>query len=137
MSSIYAFPKSYSLKSKKQIDHLFKEGRSISVYPLRFVYLIEDSADLHNSQVPIQLLISVSKKRFALAVHRNRLKRQCKEAFRTERLFFEEQLLAKGTRVCVAILYIANKKLTYNSILSAMQIGIEKMGRAMLETEKN
>lgn len=66
---------------KKLIDKLFNGGvsRSVSVYPLRVVYLLEDNVDL---SVQARMMISVPKRCFKRAVKRNRIKRQVREAYR-------------------------------------------------------
>jgi ribonuclease P protein component len=67
--------------SLKLIESLFGGGcsQSVAAFPLRAVYMLtERKADY----APVQLLISVPKKRFKHAVDRNRVKRQVREAFR-------------------------------------------------------
>lgn len=66
------------LNSQKAIETLFESGsRSLSSYPIRAVYRTVTAQD-----VPVSLLISVSKRHFKHAVDRNRIKRQLREAFR-------------------------------------------------------
>ena len=47
------------------------------VYPIRMVYMPVESVDM-----PVQVLVSVSKRHFKRAVKRNRVKRQIREAYR-------------------------------------------------------
>ena len=67
--------------SQKLIETLFGGGSSLSMaaYPLRVVYM---KTNRQYGDVPVQLLISVPKKRFKHAVDRNLVKRQVREAFR-------------------------------------------------------
>ncbi len=51
----------------------------MAAYPLRVVYM---KTNRQYGDVPVQLLISVPKKRFKHAVDRNLVKRQVREAFR-------------------------------------------------------
>ena len=74
----YSYSKKEKLKSKKTIELLFKEGDSVSDFPLRLVWL-ETSFD-DGSQ--IKTAVSVSKKHFKTAVDRNRVKRLMREAYR-------------------------------------------------------
>ena len=46
-------------------------------YPIRMVYMPVESAEM-----PVQVLVSVSKRHFKRAVKRNRVKRQIREAYR-------------------------------------------------------
>lgn len=77
------FHKSQRLCSRYLIDKLFEPGQSSSIaaYPLRVVYRLEDcNLDIHRQT---QMLISVPKRCFKHAVDRNRVKRQVREAYRT------------------------------------------------------
>ena len=63
------------------IEALFENGssQSVSAFPLRAVYQTVERREGH---APVQILISVPKKRFKHAVDRNRVKRQIREAYR-------------------------------------------------------
>lgn len=69
-----SFPKKEKLKSKKLIERLFDEGQSVSSYPLTLIYL-EDG-------ISNKVGVSVSKRHFKKAVHRNRIKRLLRESYR-------------------------------------------------------
>ena len=66
-----SYSKKEKLKSKKLIEKMFVEGRSISAFPLRLVYLETP----FNDGVTIKTGVSVSKRHFKRAVDRNRIKR--------------------------------------------------------------
>ena len=74
----HRLPKQERVCSKKLIDRLFNggHGHTMSAFPLRVVYMTmtQDEGDV--SLPPTQLLVSVPKKHFKLAVKRNRVKRQ-------------------------------------------------------------
>ena len=80
------FPKSRRITSQKLIDALFGGGRnkSFAAFPLRAVWMVTDRPDATIPTSPIQILISVPKKRLHHAVDRNRVKRQLREAYRTQ-----------------------------------------------------
>ena len=66
--------------SRKLIDTLFDgNGQSMAAFPLRVVYMKKKRTAY---DAPIQILISVPKKRFKHAVDRNHVKRQVREAYR-------------------------------------------------------
>lgn len=73
-----SFPKKEKLKSRKLIDRLFVEGKSVSKYPIKFIYL---KIELPNDAV-IKAGVAVSKRNFKSAVKRNRIKRLLREAYR-------------------------------------------------------
>ncbi|WP_066223011.1 ribonuclease P protein component [Formosa haliotis] len=72
------YGKTEKLKSKILIEKLFTEGKSVSAYPLRLVYLKTEL----NTDVSLQTGVSVSKRNFKLAVDRIRIKRLLREAYR-------------------------------------------------------
>jgi ribonuclease P protein component len=74
----FSYPKNQKLKSRKLFDRLFSEGKSISKYPLKLIYL---ETDLPKG-VKIQAGVAVPKKNFKSAVKRNRIKRLLREAYR-------------------------------------------------------
>lgn len=75
----YTYPKEEKLKSHLTINRMFTEGRSVSKYPLRLVYVPLDSSE---DSVMIRMGVSVSKKYFKKAVDRNYYKRILREAYR-------------------------------------------------------
>ncbi|MCJ7468129.1 MAG: ribonuclease P protein component [Maribacter sp.] len=74
----YTFPKKEKLKSKKLIEKLFEEGKYISNFPVKLVYL----KTVLPEDVKFQAAVAVPKKNFKSAVRRNRIKRLMREAYR-------------------------------------------------------
>ncbi len=74
----FTYPKHEKLKSQKHIDLLFSEGKSVSKFPLRLVYV---PIELENDE-KIKIGVSVSKKNFKKAVDRNHYKRLLRECYR-------------------------------------------------------
>lgn len=72
-----SFGRQERLKSKEQIGQLFAEGKQLSVFPIKLIYRSVETQD-----VPIKTAVTVSKKNFKSAVHRNRIKRLLREAYR-------------------------------------------------------
>ncbi len=75
-------PKVLKLKSKKQIESLFKNGKSLKAYPLLLIYCTEDL------DTSFKVGFSVSKRFFKQAVQRNRIKRLTREVFRKKKHIF-------------------------------------------------
>jgi len=74
----FTYPKHEKLKSQKHIELLFSEGKSVSKFPLRLVYV---PIELENDE-KIKIGVSVSKKNFKKAVDRNHYKRLLRECYR-------------------------------------------------------
>lgn len=109
----FSFGKKDKLKSKKIIEKLFSEGKSISVYPLRLVYLQAEFED----NVLTKTGVSVSKRNFKHAVDRNRIKRLIREAFRLNKNQYFNNIT---TQYAFMILYIGNDKPTFELTNSTM-----------------
>ena len=82
----FTYPNPEKLKSKTTIDALFSEGKSVSKYPLRLVYVENTEA---NAEV-IKMGVSVSKKYFKKAVDRNYFKRILRETYRLNKAILLE-----------------------------------------------
>lgn len=72
------YPKNEKLKSRTTIDRMFAEGKSVSKYPLRLVYIPLEKVE----DVPLKTGVSVSKKHFKKAHDRNYFKRVLRETYR-------------------------------------------------------
>jgi ribonuclease P protein component len=115
----FEFPKREKLKSKKLIDQLFAEGKSISNFPLKLFYLQTTFPD----SVKIKTGVAVSKKNFKSAVQRNRIKRLLRESFRLnkQRVFNNSE-----GNFAFLILYLGKEMPTYQLVERNMQIILEK-----------
>jgi ribonuclease P protein component len=103
------YPKAEKLKSKNTIDLLFSEGKSVSKYPLRLVYV---PIDLENGE-QIKMGVSVSKKYFKKAVDRNYFKRVLRETYRLNKHI----LLSKTDKIYAFMFFYQSKdRLTYQEI---------------------
>ncbi|HEX2394538.1 MAG TPA: ribonuclease P protein component [Bacteroidales bacterium] len=75
--NIFSFKKENRITLRNEIDTLFRYGKVFYSGPLRLVYRIGKEG------VPgIKILITVPRKKFRNATHRNRLKRLMREAYR-------------------------------------------------------
>ena len=115
----YGFPHKEHLVSRTDIEALFvhKSG-VINDFPLRLIYKeMPDTAD----DMPIKVLISVSKRHFKLAVDRNRAKRQIREAYRLNKAILWDALVPKGKKVHIAFLWLSDNPVKSTQIVSSVQ----------------
>ena len=108
----FTYNKSEKLKSEKQIGELFSNGKSISAFPLRLVFL-----ETHFSEaIKIKTGVSVPKRNFKKAVDRIRIKRLMREAYRLHK---NELFNNITTQYAFMILYIGKEKASYHEIETA------------------
>ncbi|WP_395807128.1 ribonuclease P protein component [Daejeonella sp.] len=111
----------------KLIEKLYHSGSSFLVYPFRIIWHSSEAI----SEFPVQILISVPKKKFKRAVDRNLLKRRIREIYRTqkaENLF--PFLNERSEKIVLGINYIGNEIAEYVSME-------KKFNTAMLRLKKN
>ena len=125
----FSYNKIEKLKSKKLIDKLFNEGRSINVFPLKLVYLatgLEDS-------VPVKTGVSVSKRYFKNAVDRNRIKRLLRETYRLNK----PELFNKiTTQYAFMILYIGKTGTDFDPLNKKMKVLLDTFLQTVSNNKK-
>ncbi|MEN9400819.1 MAG: hypothetical protein RL632_1922 [Bacteroidota bacterium] len=103
-----SFGKEYKLCSKKLIDTIFKEGKSVKAFPLTLLYLIHENS----RNVPFQLVISAPKKINRHAHDRNRMKRIVREAIRKNKFILEDFLTASNQQLAIFLVYTSKEEMT-------------------------
>ncbi len=115
------FTKAERICSQIVVDQLFSGGNpSLAVYPLRAVYMLQPAGERGAqpsggagrgtaADIPMQLLISVPKRRLHRAVDRNRLKRQIRESYRRAKHTLWAQLAERQQHLSLAIVCITDK----------------------------
>ena len=112
----YTFSKAERLCKKQDIDFLFSKGQSFIAYPLRVVYQVIEE----EKGVPVSILISVSKKRFKRAVHRNAVKRLVRESYRVRKYDLFEPLQDKNKHLLVGFLYLDKEIVSFKDMEKSM-----------------
>lgn len=103
----YSFAKPEHLCRQRDIEALFSAGsHAMTAFPVRLVFRRVP----HTAGPPIQVLISVAKRRLHHAVDRNRAKRQLREAYRLNKSVVVEQL-AEGEGLHIALIWLADSPL--------------------------
>ena len=107
MTTAPTFSKEERIVSNMLIETLFEKSnsQSLTAYPLRAVFL---KTEHREGCAPVQLLISVPKKRFKHAVDRNRVKRQIREAYRKNKALLDNTV-EDGQMLLIAIIWLTDK----------------------------
>ena len=114
---MYTFKKEERLCNKKLIDGLFHSGSSFLCYPFKASWLYIDEPQ----QFPVQILFSVSKKRFKRAVDRNLIKRRMREAYRlNKQQQLYDVLTSADKRIVLSLGYIGKEVVAYELVEKKM-----------------
>ena len=127
---IFSYNKKEKLKSKKQLDKIFATGKSFTVFPLKIIYNLVDEQDNI-----IKTGVGVSSRFFKKAVHRNRIKRLLREAYRTEKQPLHIYLNNKQKRLNVFLLFVDRSMPAYSLIKEKMKLCIERIIQELNEVD--
>jgi ribonuclease P protein component len=113
--------KAEKLKSRKQVQKLFAEGKAFTAFPLRVVFVESvglapgkesqvtgDAANekLQQQRMPVQIGVSVSSRNFKHAADRNRIKRLLREVYRVQKHELTEACSKAGKQLDVFFVYV-------------------------------
>lgn len=124
----FSFPKAEKLKSKKLIEKLFTEGKNVTNFPLKLIY-VENST---GKDVPIKTGVTVPKRKFKKAVDRNRIKRLLREAYRLNKHIIFNNI--EGN-YALLILYLGNEMPQYGQIEKSMVGALTKLQKRIYDEE--
>jgi ribonuclease P protein component len=128
------FSKRERLFSLRLIEMLFGQSasRSLAAFPLRVVYLLRERQD---GEEPVQMLVSVPKKRFHHAVDRNRVKRQVREAYRLRKHALYEAL-PEDKSLLLAFVWLSDRHLPTADVAARVGKLLGKLETTLLASRK-
>jgi ribonuclease P protein component len=122
MPSTHSFKANQKLKSQKNIQALFLTGKAFYVSPFfKVIYQLQPSPQ---PTIP-KIGVSVSKKHFKKAVHRNTIKRQIRETYRTQNQTLKQSTTQHALQFFV--LYTQTQHPQYQALSAAMAQVIKKL----------
>lgn len=116
-----SFGKNERLCSKKVIDKLFAEGKSVFSFPVKIGYLETKLP----ANVPVQAAFTVGKRNFKRAVQRNLIKRRMREVYRLNKSGFYSEIGEK--KVAVFFIFTGKTISEYSQIEAAIKKGMKKL----------
>jgi len=128
----FTFKKEERLKSKKVLSQLFSKGSSFSAYPIRVVWMPIVPAQGNS---PAQMALSVPRKKFNKAAHRNVLRRRIREAYRLNKHLLYSELADCQHQYGFMLIYIAKEALPFDKIESAVKIIIKRLSKEIIKKD--
>lgn len=111
MSKQFTLGKEERLKSQKQTELVFSEGKKFTLAPFRVYYL-----SIKGQINVLQFGVGVSTKNFKKAVDRNRIKRLAREAYRLQKKILEKKLIEANSYLTVFFIYTGKELPEYKDI---------------------
>lgn len=126
MPGQYTLGKNERLKRRKIIEQLFSEGKAINVPPLRAVFKLYGNK-LDSS---LQAGFTASSRTFKRAVHRNRIRRLLREAWRLQKNSLQEKLSSEQKQLAVFIVYTGKELPKFATVKDQMAVLLNKLAKA-------
>ena len=123
MKKPFSLSKNERLKSKKNIDTLFLQGKAFFDFPYSAKYILFD--ELIHPDEALKLVASVPKRKFKRANKRNTIRRRLKESYRLNKVGLKQQLIDKNKSMHLLITYNANEELPYQEMNEKMKKVLE------------
>jgi ribonuclease P protein component len=133
MKKAFTLGKQERLKSRKLIEQLFREGKSISAFPFRVLYLPVAAANNQSSSTALQMGVAVSSKYFKKAVHRNKIKRLTREAYRLQKAGLQQKLAGTGRQLILFFIYTGREIPVFLLVKEQIQVILNKLIRIIDE----
>lgn len=137
--------KAEKLRHRSLVDPLFREGNTIYEFPLRLTWrslgdeelrqTFRDTVPEHIG--PLQMLITVPKKKRRHAVDRVLMRRRIREAYRLHRLPLKDLVMESGgvKTLGLAFIYLHDKNLPYSVVESKMKTLFKRLS-TQLKSDK-
>lgn len=123
MGTSHTLHKHEKLSHKSTVDAIFqKKGKSIFKPPLLLAYYKTDLLTTYQCQ----LLVSVGKRKFKLAVHRNRIKRQLTDIYRQQKHRIYD-VIPPDDKYAIGILFLGKTTPTYEELEQHLTAAIDEL----------
>jgi ribonuclease P protein component len=130
MAKQFTLGKNERLKSRKQIEKIFAEGKVLLVSPYRILYLLNNKSENYQivqSVNNVQFGVGVSAKNFMRAVDRNKMKRLTREAWRLQKNEFQQAAMQRNFQVNIFFVYVSKELTDFSTIKTKVRVALKKL----------
>ena len=125
MAKQFTLGKHERLKSRKAIEQLFSSGQRFNLSLFRVFYSFQKDGSTANYS--LQAGFSASSRVFKTAVHRNRIKRLTREAWRLQKNELQTKLKEQQQKLNVFLIYTGKELPVYSDIYTSVKTILSKL----------
>jgi ribonuclease P protein component len=118
------------LKSRKQIEQLFSKGQRFVVPLYRVFYSFQVERKMEGGSL-LQAGFGASSRNFKTAVHRNRIKRLTREAYRVQKHALQQNIRERGKPLSIFFIYIGKTLPAYADVCASVDQALARMEEIM------
>ncbi len=132
--SDFRLTKAERLKSRKVLQTLFREGKSLGIPPIRMIWREQSMKD---AKSPVQIAVTVPKRSFSKAVLRNRLKRRMREAYRLQKSRLLDHYQPTDRQLAILFIYTGRQEIPYQDIERSMKHLLKRLVKKLRNAAAN
>jgi ribonuclease P protein component len=121
----YTLGNNERLKSRKQIEHLFKTAKSFNAGMIKVFHQLHETDA--QALTPLQFGVGVGTRYFKHAVDRNRIKRFTREAYRLQKNELKQALTAKEKQLNIFFVFTGREVPSYEIMMETVNIALSKL----------
>jgi ribonuclease P protein component len=122
----YTLGKEERLKSRKQIEHLFKTARSFNAGMIKVFHQLHETA-AEEVPHPLQFGVGVGTRHFKHAVDRNRIKRLIREAYRLQKQELKVMMTLQQKQLNLFFVFTGKELPAYELVVEAVNTALSKL----------
>ena len=113
MTTGFTLGKEERLKSNLAIQELLKNGRTVSGFPLKIYWNIQED---QQQKFPARVAFAVPKRKIKRAVDRNLVKRRLRESYRQNKNIIYSPLNDRGVKIFMIILFLSDELISFETL---------------------
>jgi ribonuclease P protein component len=129
-ASRQTFTRDERLRSRKLIEKIIEDGKSVHISPFRFSWAVTEL----ETKFPVQFAIAVPKRFFKRAVDRNRIKRLVREVYRKNKSGLYALLKSRNIQCALLVVFSGKKVPVYAEIEKKFLITLQRFEESILKT---